>query len=322
MSSENYYTFGALMPGRTSPIQTAADLTSAGTKPYRYGFNGKESDFEVKNIGGSQQDYGLRIYDPRLGKFLSVDPLTKDYPWYTPYQFAGNKPIQFIDLDGGEESEPTPPGGTAKDNTPNGTPAAEVEQILKGLAPKQEDLYHRLNPGAPVFTHTPSGTISTPKLPSDIQMSVQIGQGIADGLGGEGGGAVISGGLKLLRKGVQTIGRIEVPLYRSFGGIGTEFSNVSGKYFTPVNPALYGKNYAKFAGLPAENSGAFTIKVSTPLNNIEFGSFGLAKPIGNNTGLFVPEIKIINVDAVKILNLRVNWFTNPEYVPLLPIKMP
>jgi hypothetical protein len=32
-----------------------------------------------------------------------VDPLTKDYPWYTPYQFAGNKPIYAIDLDGLEE---------------------------------------------------------------------------------------------------------------------------------------------------------------------------------------------------------------------------
>ena len=32
-----------------------------------------------------------------------MDPLEKDYPWYTPYQFAGNKPIQNIDLDGGEE---------------------------------------------------------------------------------------------------------------------------------------------------------------------------------------------------------------------------
>jgi len=32
-----------------------------------------------------------------------VDPLTKSYPWYTPYQFAGNKPIIAIDLDGLEE---------------------------------------------------------------------------------------------------------------------------------------------------------------------------------------------------------------------------
>ncbi len=39
----------------------------------------------------------------QLLRFLSVDPLTKDYPWYTPYQFAGNKPIMAIDLDGLEE---------------------------------------------------------------------------------------------------------------------------------------------------------------------------------------------------------------------------
>jgi hypothetical protein len=48
-------------------------------------------------------DYGFRIYNPAIGRFLSVDPLTKSYPWYTPYQFAGNKPIWAIDLDGLEE---------------------------------------------------------------------------------------------------------------------------------------------------------------------------------------------------------------------------
>ena len=45
----------------------------------------------------------MRIYDSRLGKFLSVDPLTKSYPHYSPYQFAGNNPIHNTDLDGLEE---------------------------------------------------------------------------------------------------------------------------------------------------------------------------------------------------------------------------
>jgi RHS repeat-associated protein len=71
-----------------------------------YGFNGKEKDNEVKGEG-NQIDYGMRVYDPRLGRFLSVDPLTKDYPWYTPYQYAGNNPIRFIDLDGLEPVEPS-----------------------------------------------------------------------------------------------------------------------------------------------------------------------------------------------------------------------
>jgi RHS repeat-associated protein len=71
----------------------------AGNSKYRYGFNGKEKDNEVKGIG-DQIDYGSRIYDPRVGKFLSVDPLQKRFPYYTPYQFSGNTPIQAIDLDG------------------------------------------------------------------------------------------------------------------------------------------------------------------------------------------------------------------------------
>jgi RHS repeat-associated protein len=80
-----------VMPGRKY---------SAGTQ-YRYGFNGKENDNEVKGEG-NQQDYGMRIYDPRLGRFLSNDPLSKNFPYYSPYQFAGCNPIRNIDLDGGE----------------------------------------------------------------------------------------------------------------------------------------------------------------------------------------------------------------------------
>jgi len=69
---------------------------------YRYGFNGKECDPETYG-SANIYDYGFRIYNPRLGKFLSVDPISKSYPWYTPYQFAGNKPIAAIDIDGLEE---------------------------------------------------------------------------------------------------------------------------------------------------------------------------------------------------------------------------
>ena len=78
------------MPGRS--------FTAANTEGYRYSFNGKEDDTEW-----AKQDYGFRIYDKRIGKFLSVDPLTRKYAWYTPYQFSGNMPICAIDLDGAEE---------------------------------------------------------------------------------------------------------------------------------------------------------------------------------------------------------------------------
>jgi hypothetical protein len=44
----------------------------------------------------------MRIYDNRLGRFLSIDPLTRNYAFLTPYQFASNTPIMGIDLDGME----------------------------------------------------------------------------------------------------------------------------------------------------------------------------------------------------------------------------
>lgn len=71
---------------------------------YRYGYNGKENDNEVKGEG-NQQDYGMRIYDPRLGRFLSVDPIAKKYPELTPFQFASNRPIDGIDQDGLEHQQ-------------------------------------------------------------------------------------------------------------------------------------------------------------------------------------------------------------------------
>ncbi|MPT33617.1 MAG: hypothetical protein E2604_00660, partial [Flavobacterium sp.] len=71
------------------------------SESYRYGFNGKEKDDEPKGEGNSI-NYEARMHDPRVGRFLSIDPLTKQFPSLTPYQFASNDPIESIDLDGQE----------------------------------------------------------------------------------------------------------------------------------------------------------------------------------------------------------------------------
>jgi RHS repeat-associated protein len=66
---------------------------------YRFGFNGKENDDDV-NGHDNWQDYGMRMYSPRLGRFPNPDPLIKEYPELTSYQFASNTPLWAIDLDG------------------------------------------------------------------------------------------------------------------------------------------------------------------------------------------------------------------------------
>ena len=75
--------------------------TVCNSEKYRYGFNGKLKDNEWAGVGNSY-DYGARMEDSRIGRFRSIDPLTKKFPMLSPYQFASNTPIQAIDLDGKE----------------------------------------------------------------------------------------------------------------------------------------------------------------------------------------------------------------------------
>nr|WP_262890647.1 RHS repeat-associated core domain-containing protein [Kordia aestuariivivens] len=93
LSYNDYYPYGMLLPNR-----------HASDESYRYGFQGQEKDDELKGEGNSI-NYKYRMHDPRLGKFLSVDPLEPNYPWNSPYAFAENKVILFIELEGLE----TPP---------------------------------------------------------------------------------------------------------------------------------------------------------------------------------------------------------------------
>jgi RHS repeat-associated protein len=84
----DYQVFGMQMPGR-----------NGSTGDYRYGFNGMESDDEVKGEGNSL-DFGARIYDSRVGRWLSTDPAFKNYTDLSPYGYTANNPVLFIEIDG------------------------------------------------------------------------------------------------------------------------------------------------------------------------------------------------------------------------------
>jgi len=100
VTQQDYYSFGAPQPGDRTYVYLTRNA-------YRYGFNGKENDDDVGKGTGNQQDYGMRIYDPRVGRFFSEDPLFKNFPWYSVYQSTGDNPIKYIDLDGEEPKEKT-----------------------------------------------------------------------------------------------------------------------------------------------------------------------------------------------------------------------
>lgn len=71
------------------------------TDNYRFGFNKKEKDNEIKGNSNSY-DFGARMFDPRLSRWLSLDPMFKSYPNFSPYIAFDNNPIAFLDADGGD----------------------------------------------------------------------------------------------------------------------------------------------------------------------------------------------------------------------------
>jgi RHS repeat-associated protein len=87
-NTTDYSPFGVSLDGRT--IQS--DF-------YRFGFNGMEKDDELKGAGNSYTTE-LRQYDPRLGRWLSLDPLAMKYADISPYVAYVNNPILFVDSDG------------------------------------------------------------------------------------------------------------------------------------------------------------------------------------------------------------------------------
>jgi RHS repeat-associated protein len=87
ITANDYYPFGMGMVGRKY----------TNGKESRYGFNGKERD---KDIAVDNYDFGARIYDGRIGRWLSSDPKERKYAYLSPYNFAYNNPVQFVDRDG------------------------------------------------------------------------------------------------------------------------------------------------------------------------------------------------------------------------------
>jgi RHS repeat-associated protein len=87
-SLADYYPYGMEMPGQTY-----------SSDDYRYGYQGKEKETEMYgNANG--YDFGARILDPRVGRWLSMDPLKDTFPSESPYNAMGNNPVNMVDPDG------------------------------------------------------------------------------------------------------------------------------------------------------------------------------------------------------------------------------
>ena len=90
VSATDYYPFGAQIPSR-----------KVNTSAYGHGFQGREKDNELKGEGNSYY-FKERMYDPRVGRWLSVDPKAGKFPSMSPYVAMSGNPVNLIDPDGAE----------------------------------------------------------------------------------------------------------------------------------------------------------------------------------------------------------------------------
>ena len=100
---------GAVVTGYNAVVRSASDYSAFGaplegrkhfTPNYRYGFNGMEKDAEMHGNDGDSYDFGARMYDARVGRWLSRDPEFKRYPSFSSYCSFANNPLVFVDPDG------------------------------------------------------------------------------------------------------------------------------------------------------------------------------------------------------------------------------
>jgi RHS repeat-associated protein len=89
-SYSDYYPYGMQLPYRFGQEDNS----------YRYGLNGMEKDNEIKSGEGNSYDFGARILDPRIGRWLTRDPKESDFANMSSYCSMANNPIRNVDNDG------------------------------------------------------------------------------------------------------------------------------------------------------------------------------------------------------------------------------
>ncbi|MDQ3100657.1 MAG: hypothetical protein M3R08_04670 [Bacteroidota bacterium] len=80
------------------------------TAPYRFAFQGQEKDDEMHGATGTSYNYTFRMHDARIGRFLSIDPLSDKYPYNSPYAFSENRVVDKVELEGLETGDLPLPG--------------------------------------------------------------------------------------------------------------------------------------------------------------------------------------------------------------------
>ena len=243
---------------------------------YRYGFQGQEKDNEIKGEGNSL-NYTFRMHDPRVGRFFATDPLSAKYPYYSPYQFSGNRVIDMIELEGLEpantkvnpESQPIGdnwnfPTDSKGNYTGAEAPPTELEEVvIKMNDPNKGTYFDKRNKGSGDYGPSTDWRVATGIAAAPI---IAVG-------------AVELGGIAAIAAGYESYCSWYAGTALSSSISNLTVGSVSSLFVANSTRAKVIGGFSSFTSQYVFNG--FTFK------NMDWGDVGISSTMGGDGGLFL-----------------------------------